>query len=91
MAGYGTGYPNWFICPVARRNRALWSGPDRGALPPGHDVIVLTGRTRRAPSTGKGHPRKLDRSYEYRCECGHVGWTCNADVLTRAERNERNR
>jgi hypothetical protein len=76
MAGAGTGYPNWFVCTVARRTRH-WPDP----FPPGHDRIVRTGRTRPAPSPTKGHPRKLRESHEYRCECGHVGWSCHIDIL----------
>lgn len=83
MAGYGTGYPISFICPVARRNRALWSGPDKGRLPEGHDTIVRTGRTKPRRHDGKGHPRALDTYYEYRCECGYVGWTTHKDILIR--------
>lgn len=81
MAGYGTGYPIAFICPVARRNRALWSGPEHGRLPDGHDEIVRTGRTKPTPRTGKGHARKLDTMYEYRCACGHVGWSSHPDIV----------
>lgn len=80
MAGHGTGYPLSFICPIARQNRALWNGPDRGRLPDGHDRIVRTGRTRPVPH-GKTHSRKLSTSHEYRCECGHVGWSSHADVI----------
>ena len=80
MAGRGTGYPVAFVCPVARRNRALWSGEEKGALPPGHDAIVRTGRTKPVKK-GKGHPRKLWTSHEYRCECGHVGWTNHVQIV----------
>lgn len=84
MAGYGTGYPIYFICPVARRNRELWGHSDRsiaGRLPEGHDHIVRTGRTKPMPMNGKGHPRKLWTSHEFVCECGYKGWSSHIDIL----------
>ena len=75
----GTGYPLTFRCSKERLERD-WRGGNR-AVEARHDPIVRTGRTRRAPSPGKGHPRKLRESHEYRCACGHVGWSCHVDVL----------
>lgn len=85
MAGRGTGIPSTFRCSVARRNQT-WD-PRGGATsarndyryPPGHDRIVRTGRTR-PETSGNRPPRKLDRYYEYECECGHVGWSCVSGV-----------
>lgn len=79
MAGKGTGYPNWFICPAERRQRNYnrvvgWAMPD-------HHSQVRTGRTKPAPSPTKGHARKLRESHEYRCDCGLTGWTCHYDIL----------
>lgn len=75
MAGTGTGYPVYFICPVARRNRDIRTW----AAPPGHRRIVRTGRTKPMPP-GRAHPRKLNTSHEYRCGCGHVGWSSHVDI-----------
>lgn len=77
---HGTGYPVVFACTMARRNRRVLPGDGQWSLPPGHDV-VRTGRTRKAPSPGKGSSRKLPLSHEYRCACGHVGWTCHVGIL----------
>lgn len=74
--GSGTGYPLTLRCSQDRLTRDWRSGRSVGR----HDV-ERTGRTKPAPSPTKGHPRKADRSYEYRCSCGHVGWTCHVDVL----------
>jgi hypothetical protein len=84
MAGYGTGMPITFLCPVARRNRELWGQADRsrsGRLPDGHDEIVRTGRTKPRRRDGNLGLRTLDTSHEYRCQCGHVGWTTHVDIL----------
>ena len=73
--GSGTGQPIWFMCSVQRRAR-VWPG----AYPPGHDV-VRTGRVRGNPTVG-GYSRSLHGgTVEYRCSCGHVGWTKHADIL----------
>lgn len=86
MAGRGTGVPTSFRCTIARRNQR-WDA-DLGRrfgnragyrYPPGHDVIHRTGRTR-PETSGNRPPRKLDRHYEYECECGHVGWSCVSGV-----------
>jgi len=76
----GTGSPVTFICPVARRNRALWSGVDAGRLPDGHDRVVLTGRTKPSPRQRAVGLRSDSISREYRCECGHVGWSNHVDL-----------
>ncbi len=83
MAGSGTGYPNSFVCFVARRTQTY--DPELGRTsarlgyryPKGHDRIVRTGRERPLATSqrGKGNPRALRYRVEYRCECGHVGWT----------------
>lgn len=76
MSGKGTGYPIWFVCPVARRTR-YWPEP----YPVGHERIVRTGRTRPMRHNGKGHPRKLWISHEFRCECGYVGWSSSHNIV----------
>lgn len=84
MAGSGTGYPYHFECSKAR---LIYYG-DRSSR--GEDVartsrersahvIALTGRSKPVPS-GKGHPRKSWRSREYKCSCGHVGWSNHKDL-----------
>lgn len=75
--GYGKGVPSYFICPVARRDRDFLTW----ALPSGHSQIVRTGRTRPYRGHGSRHPRMLDTAHEYRCECGHVGWSAHRGVL----------
>lgn len=77
MAGAGTGYPNFFLCPVLRRRYYKW----RTSSDYEYHRVQRTGRTKKAPGHGKGHARKLDLSYEYVCRCGHRGWTCAADIL----------
>lgn len=74
MPGYGTGYPNAFIC--ARLSRS-WPRTR-------HDydahVVTLTGRERPTPRNGKGHPRKSWTTREYVCTCGHRGWSSHKDL-----------
>lgn len=79
--------PNWFICPVARRNpvydyanRFGLSHRNRYSYPPGHDKIVRTGRTKPNSSRRRGS-RTSDLAHEYECECGHKGWTVLVDIL----------
>jgi hypothetical protein len=73
--GGGTGQPYWFMCSVRRRERE-WPGD----YPDGHEV-VRTGRVRGNPRDG-GYSRTLHGgSVEYRCSCGHVGWSKHVGVL----------
>ncbi len=69
--------PHYLNCPVARRNRDFRTGH----LPGGH-VIRRTGRTKPRTTRRPGQ-RTLDTSHEYRCTCGHVGWTTHMDILQR--------
>lgn len=71
----GTGSPIFFVCPAARRTRN-WRDP----YPPGHDRIVRTGRTKPNNRSGPKGLRSLHTLHEYRCECGHVGWTNHIDI-----------
>lgn len=75
----GTGYPLWFRCPVQRRER-VWPHP----YPSGHET-VRTGRTKpnRSRKTGASGGRALRVLHEYRCSCGHVGWTSHVGILNR--------
>lgn len=73
----GTGYPLSFACHRWRRTRdwrSYGSAEDAGHVP------VLTGQTKKVYDT-KGHHRKLHTSYQYRCQCGHVGWSTHPGVL----------
>jgi hypothetical protein len=91
MAGYGTGYPIWFECAKARQ---IWYGSrrnddernDRTHRERAKHRVELTGRTRPTPRTGKGHPRKSWTTFEYKCSCGHVGWSSHKNLESRAER-----
>lgn len=77
MAGRGTGVPNWFVCPAARRAR-VWPDP----YPPGHHRIRRTGRTEPRRVDGNFHAgRTLDTRHEFVCGCGHRGWTTLAGIL----------
>lgn len=85
MAGRGTGIPNSFRCYVARRTQTFDADVARRyghragySYQRGHRC-VRTGRTRPEVS-GNRPPRKLDRHYEYECECSHVGWSCVSGV-----------
>lgn len=77
----GAGSPVWFHCWQARR----YSGYDRG----GHRV-ELTGRTRphRKKKGSAMGSRSVHTSYEYRCSCGHVGWSNHADLARMANDTE---
>lgn len=74
----GTGYPLSFMCYRYRRD-TNWR--DRRSAREVLHVVKRTGRTKAAPSPGKGHPRKLFRSHEYVCSCGHRGWSCHSDIV----------
>jgi len=81
MGGFGTGYPNVFRCTHCkvmfrsrmRHRRAEGDGTN----------VVRTGRTKPLLSSQKGrcHSRALLHRVEYQClDCGHIGWTRNADI-----------
>jgi len=90
MSGHGTGYPIFFHCAIARRiyygNRAskgdavTRTNRERDA-----HKTTLTGRTR-PTKKGRGHPRKSWTTYEYRCACGHVGWSSHIELEREANR-----
>lgn len=85
--------PHFFHCPKARQNQR-WDGHtfgrDRHGRPVpayriplrGHDV-VRTGRTKPAPRMRSGATRRAadGLSHEFRCSCGHVGWSCHFQIL----------
>ena len=65
----GTGSPVWFSCAACRRRGS------RG----GHN-FQLTGRTKPYRSSGALGSRSTATSREYRCTCGHVGWSNHIDL-----------
>ncbi len=75
----GTGSPVWFVCGAARKEWPRPSGWNRE-----HDV-TLTGRRRRYKPPRSMGLRSTFTSREYRCSCGHVGWSNHID-LERMER-----
>ena len=86
MAGTGTGYPNWWMCPTERKRRSMSWAKRSGEWERRYTVteheVVRTGRTKAAPSPTKGHSRKLRESHEYEClTCKRTGWTCHIDIL----------
>lgn len=84
MAGGGTGTPIHFMCWQARRERRAYeySSP---RYRPSH-VVELTGRTRSNPSHNR-HTRISGTVREYRCGCGHVGWSNHIDLERMEKRN----
>jgi len=81
MGGFGTGYPNLFRCTrckVMFRSRLRHGYSKRDGT-----NVVRTGRIKPLLASQKGrcHSRALLHRVEYEClDCGHVGWTRNADV-----------
>lgn len=78
----GTGSPISFKCQELRRTYYK----DQGREARRH-TVTLTGRTKPYPrryGIMRGH-RSTDTSREYRCACGHVGWSAHSD-LERMER-----
>jgi hypothetical protein len=73
--------PMWFECPVARRFYSADSGLQRVVRGTHH--TARTGRTKpkphRSDRRNTGH-RTLGVYHEYRCSCGHVGWSSHVDV-----------
>lgn len=77
-ANNGTGIPMFFACAMARRERSS-DGRVR-------HVVELTGRSKAAGR--KGGIRNSNRSHEYTCACGHVGWSRHVDLEYRAKAQE---
>lgn len=69
----GTGSPTYFYC---------WKGRQTARFRRDGHRVELTGRTR--PYHSKRYSmlgtRSMSTSYEYRCSCGHVGWSNHADL-----------
>lgn len=68
----GTGRPLWFHCAAFRRE------PYRTRCAANH-FVKLTGRKRLMPIGNAGN-RNSKFSREYRCACGHVGWSRHVDL-----------
>lgn len=72
----GAGSPNSFMCHVWRSQ--WYANRDRSS----EHVITLTGRTK--PYRPKKYTalgaRSTTVSREYRCSCGHVGWSNHKDL-----------
>lgn len=70
----GAGHPLTFKCAKSHRDRVLRTGvPHR---------VTLTGRER-PNADGRGRPegsRADNVRREYRCSCGHVGWSNHRDL-----------
>ena len=76
-ANNGTGNPMYFACAKARKERSYRERE-------GH-VVELTGRSKAAGR--RGGIRNSDRSREYKCSCGHVGWSRHVDLERRAAKS----
>lgn len=79
----GAGSPVWFRCAQARRE---------GRYGQEHNV-ELTGRSKPYRAS-KGHALGTRSSYktrEYRCSCGHVGWSNHVDLADMAGEDRRER
>lgn len=79
----GPGSPIQFLCAAQRRDR--WRYRDRDGYvdtryEPTHDV-VRTGRTKPRQQRGAIGQRNMHTAHEYRCSCGHVGWSTHRGVL----------
>lgn len=73
MPGRGTGVPVSFMCPRERVQRRS------GWVPPAAHLVTLTGRVK--PYNTRNHPpRSTNTKREYRCACGHVGWSNHVDL-----------
>jgi len=74
----GTGSPQFFMC-AALRARFY---KDRDRYYQDHAKVQVTGRTKRhytGQCSALGQ-RSSRISREYRCECGHVGWSNHRDL-----------
>lgn len=76
----GTGQPLGFMCAKARLIRP---GIDQDWARARH-AVELTGKSRPGP---KG-VRMTGLSLQYRCDCGHVGWSAHYDLPRVARRTE---
>ena len=76
-AGGGTGQPLFFRCHALRRSYAHRLGLDARAK----HVVTLTGRKKHVGYPNGVGARRVDEwRREYRCSCGHVGWSTHIDL-----------
>jgi hypothetical protein len=81
----GTGNPIWFHCSQARK---IWyTDVERTRRERNQHSVTLTGRTKVNPSRRRSSGRVSDLSREYRCSCGHIGWSTHK-ALERMEQRE---
>lgn len=75
----GTGQPVWFRCSQCRRHRAIGGFASD---------VSLTGRTR-PKCDGNAGMRSTTTEREYKCSCGHVGWSRHVDLEDKERRTKR--
>lgn len=70
--GKAAGQPVHFFCAACRKKRHI----------PSFRVgsVQVTGRTREQTSAGHNMHNWPNTAYEYRCSCGHVGWSRHPQV-----------
>jgi hypothetical protein len=71
--------PIFFMCPKRRLDK--WKYAEFPGAEPEHD-IVRTGRTKPNSSNRRGS-RTLPEVHEFKCSCGHVGWSKHVGVLNK--------
>lgn len=78
----GTGSPQFFLCPVLRRQWPRTSAHHRL-----HRTIP-TGRHKAGGRSVNGGMRRVARALEFECSCGHVGWSTHIELAKEAVRLE---
>lgn len=75
--------PVHFVCPVGRRTREWVTLPngrlDLKQVNRSAHQITLTGQTKPNPSTKRSW-RTSATSREFKCSCGHRGWSVHIDL-----------
>ena len=78
----GTGQPISFRCWVQRKGAKIHLYPRTSKISyityPEDHAGVRTGRKR---PNQQGNLRMMTTAHEYKCECGHVGWSKHPGVL----------
>lgn len=82
---YGMYQPLAFACTKCRKEPSFFErrGSSYGRR------VELTGRSRVQRSKGKNFRRWPDEALEYKCPCGHVGWSRHPDVHRLKRRQEK--
>lgn len=73
----GTGQPISFACAIERREKLR---VEFGMMLRREHRVIRTGRTRPYRRIGQGNMRTSTTAHEYRCSCGHVGWSAHVDL-----------